>query len=96
MDWQATLSQTNVAEPLRTGQSIYLSKSKHWFGQKHNWQIIRSDFMRWFGIGLALVGVAGALVGWFSFENVPVTIGGAVCLVVGLIVFIYGTRTLPK
>lgn len=52
--------------------------------------------MRWFGIGLALVGVAGALVAWFSFGNVPFTIGGAVAMVIGLIIFMYGTRTLPK
>ena len=52
--------------------------------------------MRWFGIGLALIGVVGALVGWFSFENLPVLIGGIVFMVIGIIIFIYGTRTLPK
>jgi len=52
--------------------------------------------MRWFGIGLALVGVVAALVAWFSFENVPFLIGGGVFVLIGLIVFIYGTRTLPK
>ena len=52
--------------------------------------------MRWFGIALALAGVIGALIGWFSFENVPILIGGVVFVVIGLIVFMYGTRTLPK
>jgi hypothetical protein len=52
--------------------------------------------MRWFGIGLALIGVVGALVAWFSFQNVAFTIGGSVFVLIGLIVFIYGTRTLPK
>ena len=52
--------------------------------------------MRWFGIGLALVGVVGALVAWFSFENVPFTIGGTVAMVIGIIIFMYGTRALPK
>ena len=52
--------------------------------------------MRWFGIVLVLVGVVGALIGWFSFNNVPVLIGGIVLVVIGLIVFIYGTRALLK
>jgi peptidoglycan/LPS O-acetylase OafA/YrhL len=52
--------------------------------------------MRWFGIGLALIGVVGALIAWFSFENIPFTIGGGVFVLIGLIVFIYSTRTLPK
>ena len=52
--------------------------------------------MRWFGIGLALIGVVGALLAWFSFENVPFLIGGIVFMVIGIIIFIYGTRTLPK
>ena len=52
--------------------------------------------MRWFGIGLAIAGVAGALIAWFSFQNVPVLIGGIVFIVIGMIIFIYGTRTLPK
>ena len=52
--------------------------------------------MRWFGIGLALVGVVAALVAWFSFQNVPFLIGGIVFVVIGLIIFIYGTRSLPK
>lgn len=52
--------------------------------------------MRWFGIVLALAGVVGALIAWFSFKNVPFLIGGIVFMVIGLIVFIYGTRTLPK
>ena len=52
--------------------------------------------MRWFGIGLALIGVVGALIAWFSFDNVPFTIGGAVFMVIGMIIFIYGTRVLPK
>ncbi|MGA2368820.1 MAG: hypothetical protein ABSF74_09680 [Dehalococcoidia bacterium] len=52
--------------------------------------------MRWFGIGLALVGVVGALVAWFAFKNVPFLIGGVVFMIIGLIVFINGTRTEPK
>ena len=52
--------------------------------------------MRWFGIGLALVGVVGALVAGFSFHNVPFTIGGVVFMVIGLVVFIYGTKSVPK
>lgn len=52
--------------------------------------------MRWFGIGLALAGVIAALIGWFSFQNVPVLIGGIVFMVIGLIIFINGTRSLPK
>ena len=52
--------------------------------------------MRWFGIGLALVGVVGALIGWFSFKNVPVLIGGIIFMVIGMIIFIKGTTTLPK
>jgi len=52
--------------------------------------------MRWFGIGLALIGVVGALLAWFSFENVPFLIGGIVFMVIGIIIFIYGTRSLPK
>jgi threonine/homoserine efflux transporter RhtA len=57
---------------------------------------MRRHPMRWFGIVLALAGVVGALIGWFSFENVPFLVGGGVFMVIGLIVFIYGTRTLPK
>jgi hypothetical protein len=52
--------------------------------------------MRWFGIGLAIAGVVAALVAWLVFENIPVVIGGAVLMVIGIIVFMYGTRTLPK
>lgn len=52
--------------------------------------------MRWFGIGLMLVGVVAALVAGFSFQNVPFIIGGIVFMVIGLIIFIYGTRTTPK
>ena len=52
--------------------------------------------MRWFGIGLALVGVVGALVAGFSFQNVPFLIGGIVVAVIGMIVFFYGNRSLPK
>ena len=52
--------------------------------------------MRWFGIGLAIAGVVAALIAGFSFKNVPFVIGGIVFMVIGIIVFIYGTRTLPK
>jgi hypothetical protein len=52
--------------------------------------------MRWFGIGLALIGVVAALVAWFSFQNVPFLIGGGVFVLIGLIIFFYGTRSLPK
>ena len=52
--------------------------------------------MRWFGIVLAIAGVVGALVAWFSFQNVPFLIGGAVFVLIGLIIFMYGTRALPK
>ena len=52
--------------------------------------------MRWFGIGLALAGVVAAIIAWFSFQNVPFLIGGIVFVVIGLIIFMYGTRSLPK
>jgi hypothetical protein len=52
--------------------------------------------MRWFGIGLALVGVVGALIAWFGFQNVPFLIGGIAFLVLGIVIFINGTRTEPK
>jgi len=52
--------------------------------------------VRWFGIGLTLVGVIAALVAWFSFQNVPFLIGGIVFMVISLIIFIKGTRTVPK
>ena len=52
--------------------------------------------MRWFGIGLALAGVVAALIAWFSFQNIPFLIGGIVFVVIGLIIFMYGTRSLPK
>ena len=52
--------------------------------------------MRWFGIILALAGLVAALVAWFSFQNLPFLIGGSVCVLIGLIIFGYGTRALPK
>jgi hypothetical protein len=52
--------------------------------------------MRWFGIILAIVGVVAALVAWYSFQNVPFLIGGCVFTLIGLIIFVYGTRSLPK
>jgi hypothetical protein len=52
--------------------------------------------MRWFGIGLALAGVVVAFIAGFSFQNVPFLIGGIVFMVIGLIVFLNGTRTLPQ
>jgi hypothetical protein len=52
--------------------------------------------MRWFGIGLALAGVVAALLAWFGFHHVPVLIGGIVFVVIGFIIFMYGTRSLPK
>jgi uncharacterized membrane protein (UPF0136 family) len=57
---------------------------------------VKGELMRWFGIVLALAGVVGALVGWFSYKNTPFLIGGVVFMVIGIIVFMYGTRTLPK
>ena len=57
---------------------------------------IRRDLMRWFGIGLALVGVVVALVAWFSFQNVPFLIGSIVFVMIGFIIFMYGTSSLPK
>jgi hypothetical protein len=52
--------------------------------------------MRWFGIVLALVGVVVALIAWFSFQSVPFLIGAVVFVAIGLIIFMYGTRSLPK
>ena len=52
--------------------------------------------MRWFGIGMASAGVVDALIAGFSFHNLPFTIGGIVFTVIGMIIFFYGTRTLPK
>ena len=52
--------------------------------------------MRWFGIGLAMAGVIVALIAWFSFQNVAFLIGGVVFMVIGLIIFVNGTRSLPK
>jgi len=52
--------------------------------------------MRWFGIILSLAGVVAALVGWFSFHSVALLIGGITFMIIGMIVFINGTRTLPK
>jgi len=52
--------------------------------------------MRWFGIGLMLAGVVAALVAAFSFHNVPFTIGSIIFAIIGVFVFINGTRTLPK
>jgi hypothetical protein len=57
---------------------------------------LRRDIMRWFGIGLALAGVVDALVAGFSFQNVPFLIGGIVFTVIGMIIFFYGTRSIPK
>ena len=56
-------------------------------------------FLRDVHIGLgaiALVGVVVALVAWFSFNNLPFLIGGGVVALIGLIIFGYGTRALPK
>jgi membrane protein implicated in regulation of membrane protease activity len=52
--------------------------------------------MRWFGIVLAMAGVVAALIAWFSFQNVPFLIGSIVFVVIGFIIFMYGTRSLPK
>ena len=52
--------------------------------------------MRWFGIFLALAGVVAALIAGFTFKNVPFVIGGIVFMVIGMIVFIKGTHSLPK
>ena len=52
--------------------------------------------MRWFGIVLAMAGVVAALIAWFGFDNVPFLIGGVVFMVIGMIIFMYGTRSLPK
>ena len=48
--------------------------------------------MRWFGIGLALAGVVAALVAWFSFQNLPFLIGGIFFAVIGIVIFIKGSR----
>jgi hypothetical protein len=48
--------------------------------------------MRWFGIATAMVGVVVSLIAWFSYQNVPFLIGGVVFTLIGLIVFINGTR----
>jgi hypothetical protein len=52
--------------------------------------------MRWFGIGLMLAGAVAALIAWFGFQNVPFLIGGIVFLIIGVIIFFYGNRSLPK
>ena len=52
--------------------------------------------MRWFGIVLMLAGVVVALVAGFSFQNVPFIIGGIVFALIGIFIFINGTRTVPK
>ena len=52
--------------------------------------------MRWFGIVLAMAAVIVALIAWFSFQNVPFLIGATVFVVIGFIIFMYGTRSLPK
>ena len=52
--------------------------------------------MRWFGIFLTLTGVVVALVAGFSFGNVPFVIGGVVFALIGLMLFFFGTRALPK
>lgn len=49
--------------------------------------------MRWFGIASAMAGVVVALIAWFSFQNVPFLIGGIVFMVLGIIIFIKGTRS---
>jgi hypothetical protein len=36
------------------------------------------------------------LVGWFSFHSVGFLIGGLIFAIIGMIVFINGTRTMPK
>ena len=48
--------------------------------------------MRWFGIVAALAGVVVSLIAWFSYQNIPFLIGGVVFMVIGLIIFIDGTR----
>lgn len=63
---------------------------------EYAFRTLRRDLMRWFGIGLALAGVVVALVAGFSFQNVPFLIGGIVFMVIGMIIFFYGTRSLPK
>ena len=52
--------------------------------------------MRWFGIGLTLAGVIAALAGWFGFHSTPVLIGGILFVIIGMIVFFYGTSSVPK
>ena len=52
--------------------------------------------MRWFGIALAIAGVLAALIAWFAFENIAFLVGGVVFVVIGMIIFMYGTRSLPK
>jgi hypothetical protein len=52
--------------------------------------------MRWFGIGLTIAGVVAALIAWFGFQNLPFLIGGVVFRVIGIIIFMNGTRVQPK
>jgi len=65
-------------------------------GFKDYYGSLWGNIMRWFGIILALAGLVAALVAWFSFQNLPFLIGGSVCVLIGLIIFGYGTRSLPK
>ncbi len=52
--------------------------------------------MRWFGIGLALLGVVVALIGAFSSViNTPLLIGGIIFAVIGMVVFLNGYRHQP-
>jgi hypothetical protein len=57
---------------------------------------LRGNIIRWFGIVLALAGLVAALVAWFSFNNLPFLIGDGGIALIGLIIFGYGTRSLPK
>jgi CorA-like Mg2+ transporter protein len=68
----------------------------HQFEVQGRYDKRRGSFMRWFGIALALAGVVVALLAWFSFQNFPFLIGGIVFMVIGIIIFIKGTCSLPK
>ncbi len=46
--------------------------------------------MRWLGIGVMMAATIAGLVAWFSYHNVPVTIGAAVFFFIGLLVFLRG------
>ena len=52
--------------------------------------------MRWLGIGLMLAGVVAALTAGFVFKNVPFVIGSVVFFIIGVILFFYGSHSLPK